>query len=301
MVIDKTKLENFRIFDGNIIKIMTCSNCNVKCKHCYISFKGNFKEYELYDLVTKYAKNYEIRINGTEPLLHKEFLKSIKKAGQTMILTNGLVFKDNYDYIDELKEYGIKTIGISYHFDEHDSISIIPKAYLDNLFNEILKRGMEVQIMTTITSNNYKYIGNYCKYCYDKGINKIRFTNFIIQGNAKLMDKHLMLTDRQREEFFELLDKERKKYSIDVLRIERCGTFGKNIKSYKKFACGAGVDSIVISPDHYAYPCIFLTKPGNEIGFYDKKSKKIYISNEFHNDDKDCLTFLTCNKGKKLF
>ena len=38
-------------FNGNRIIIMTCSDCNTKCKHCYISYNGNFNANELYNAV----------------------------------------------------------------------------------------------------------------------------------------------------------------------------------------------------------------------------------------------------------
>lgn len=28
-------------FSGRNVTIMSCSDCNTRCKHCYVSYKGN--------------------------------------------------------------------------------------------------------------------------------------------------------------------------------------------------------------------------------------------------------------------
>lgn len=289
--------DDYHIFQGKIVKILTCSDCNIRCKHCYISFKGNFDGEELAHIVDNLSSEFEVRINGTEPLLHKEYLQSIKKAHQTMVLTNGLVFKDNYSYIDELKEYGVDTIGISYHFDFHDDISSVKKEYLEKLFAIIISKGLDVRIMSTITSKNYKKVLEYCKFCQDLGVRKIRFTNFMLQGNATNLEKSLILTDAERQEFFEIIDKARSLYPIETLKITRCGSFGKNINSAKEFYCGGGIDSVVMTPDFKIYPCLFLSKSGNGIGYYD--DGKIYISNQFNQNQNECSAMLKLNKVRR--
>lgn len=286
----------YHIYTGKVVKILSCSNCNANCSHCYISFKGNFSEQQLNEVVNSLIERYEVRINGSEPLLHKEYLEALKKTRQQLILTNGLVFKNNYEYISELLNYGINTIGISYHFDLHDSISPVKKDYLDQLFQEIIQRGMNVQIMTTITSQTYQNIPAYCEYCYDNNIKKIRFTNFINQGNATNLDKRLILTDEERQHFFDIIDQTRSIYPKEILEIQRCGSFGKNESSSKPFVCDAGINSVVMTPDLKIYPCLFFSKPGNEIGYY--HDGNIYIDNNYTHDQKECMAVLKLNKTR---
>ena len=38
-------------YTGKTVKIMTCSKCNTKCKHCYINYSGDFDPDELYNIV----------------------------------------------------------------------------------------------------------------------------------------------------------------------------------------------------------------------------------------------------------
>ena len=49
--------------------------------------------------------------------MHKDLLKTLKKVNQYSVMTNGLVFRENYDYLEDIKSTGIKELAISYHFD----------------------------------------------------------------------------------------------------------------------------------------------------------------------------------------
>ena len=51
-------------YNGKIVCIMSCTKCNAKCEHCYISYDGNLSVEELYDMVSFLKDRYEIYING---------------------------------------------------------------------------------------------------------------------------------------------------------------------------------------------------------------------------------------------
>ena len=69
----------FKEYTGKNVTFMSCSDCNTKCKHCYISYKGNFSGEELYSLAKQLMTKHErIVINGTEPLIHPEFYDTYK-------------------------------------------------------------------------------------------------------------------------------------------------------------------------------------------------------------------------------
>lgn len=283
-------------FLGKNVTIMSCSDCNIKCKHCYISYKGNFTAEQLINLATELKKKYIVRINGTEPLLHKDFLDTYKLLGQYGALTNGLVFKNNYKYLDELKSKGIKELKISYHFDFHNTVSKVDKLYLHELFKEIKKRNMNFDIMCTVTSLNYKNIPQYCEEAFNLGASAIKFTNFLNQGNAQNMDKNLILNKSQLNHFFEILHSIRQKYDKEVFKIKRCGSFGDDINHESNFKCIAGTDMVCITPDLNVYSCIFLAKPGFEIGKV--INNKIYIYDEYYNDGKKCCAYDKLNNKK---
>lgn len=131
-------------YTGSTVKIMSCSKCNFKCSHCYIGYDSDFDSDELYNLVDQLRKKYKVKINGTEPLLNKNYLKSFDLAGEDIILTNGLVFKNNLSYIDEIAKTSIKRICISYHFGIHDLISKVSRSFIETLIPEVRKRGLDL-------------------------------------------------------------------------------------------------------------------------------------------------------------
>lgn len=280
-------LKQPKLYTGKTVAIMSCTKCNINCKHCYISYGGNMNGNELYDMVDKLKDKYEIMINGSEPLMNKEYLKSYKLSKFSSPITNGLVFYNNFEYIDELKKAGIDNLRISYHFDMHEKISVVPKEFLEQLFKEIKKRDVKLTIMCSLSKANYENMEQYCEMAKDMGAEVIKFTNFINQGKAKKMDEDLFLDKQDYKKFFELLHKVRDKYDKNVLEIKRCGSFGEDTYGKSNFCCDAGVDYVCITPDKNVYPCIFFCQPGNEIGYY--KDGNIYITKEVNNDQTKCL------------
>lgn len=278
----------FKEYDGREVTIMSCSNCNMKCKHCYISYTGNFKGEELLNMVNTLSKKYNVTINGTEPLLHRDYLESIKVASETIPITNGWVFKDNFGYLDTLKEYGVKELKVSYHFDLHKIISPVPMDYLQELFKEITKRGIKLTIMCSLSAKNYKNIPEYCEQAIKLGASSIKFTNFISQGSARELDKDLILTQQDLNDFFCILRETRQKYDKNILNVQRCGSFGNDETGKSNFNCPAGKNFICITPNYKVYPCVFLCKEGNEIGYYE--DGKIFITKDFQHDEKVCIS-----------
>lgn len=96
----------------------------------------------LFEVASRLFSRHEIRINGSEPLLHSDFLKTVARVKQYSIMTNGLVFINNYDYIEEEKATGIQELAISYHFDMHMMkfpvfLKVISKIYLRRFYDVI--------------------------------------------------------------------------------------------------------------------------------------------------------------------
>lgn len=158
---------------GKLVTVMSCSDCNVNCSHCYISYTGNFSAEDLKNTVLLLSERYDVRINGAEPLIHPDYLDSYAAIRQYGPLTNRLVFRDNYNYLDDIKNAGMKEIHISYHFDFHDKVSIVSKSYLEELFKEISRRGLDLILMCTLTKENYKSLDLYCSEAVRFGAKKL--------------------------------------------------------------------------------------------------------------------------------
>ena len=267
--------KRYEIYKGKSVKIMTCSKCNMKCKQCYIPYKGNFESEELYEIVKILKNNYEIFLNGTEPLLNN-YLDSFRVADEKIVLTNGLVFKNNLGLVDKIKQAGIKRVCMSYQFEIQSDIESVGLNFLDEIFPKIRQKGIDVELMCTITSKNYDKIDLICKKAIELKANYVYFIEFMYQGSAVTkLDKTLMLNDLQRSKFFENLNKIRKSYDKNELYVYRSGNFGKDLYTEKQVVCGAGIDIVTMTPDYKIYPCNLLIDDKYCLGYF--KDGKIYI------------------------
>ena len=274
-------------FKGKDVILMTCSNCNTKCKHCYISYEGNMTEEQVHMLIEGFSNKYNTSINGTEVILHPEFFKFFGKIGQTRIMTNGLEIIKNPEVLSNLKTSGIEIISISYHIGIHDNISAVNKKMIMKVINLAKEYDMKVRLMVTINRYNYRNVKEICAKAVEMGANSIRFTNYLKMGNAEnLPDDYL--SNSQIVEFLKLVEEARSLYPKDFLEIKRCGTFGSGDgKVRSNFKCSAGTDLIAITPDLNVYPCNFLSKPGFEIGKVENGT--IYITKKVQNCGNECI------------
>lgn len=290
-------ISNYTEYKGKHIIIMTCSKCNIKCKHCYISYKGNREPDDLIKMVSVLKNKYIINLNGAEVLTEPRYLEAYKIVGQHHILSNGKVFLDDPSIIKKLKENDVTTVALSYHFGIQNDISVVSEDDLKRIMDLLRKNDIEYRFMTTINSDNYLNVVEFCDRAFNLGARAIKFTNYVLQGNAISYDKRL--TSEQKFEFFKGLNEAREKYSIEDLIIQRCGTFGKDMFSLNdSFHCNCINDSVVLTPDNIVYPCIFLAKENYAIGEY--IDGKIMINKNYNIDSNLCLTDEICNKGKKL-
>lgn len=284
-------------YEGKKIIIMVCSKCNINCKHCYISFSGNRKPDELLTLVKKLKKQYEININGAEILTEPEYLKSFKEIGQNFVMSNGLVFLQNPSICKELRSNGIDSVSLSYHFGIQNKVSLVSYEEFKRIIEIIKNSDLNFRLLTSITKNNYLLVDMMCEEAKKMGARGIKFTNFINQGNAIKLKQDYILNDNEIQEFLIKISKIREKYDKSDLIIERCGTFGKsNVKD--NFHCDSIKNLIVITPDNNIYPCVFLAKPGYEIG--KMVDYKIYLNDDYDTECDKCLSKEICNNKKQL-
>ena len=283
-------------YDGKNVIIMSCSKCNCNCKHCYISYHGCINPNMLNEMVLKLSNRYTIMLNGTEPILNIDYLQSYNLNNQDYLLTNGLAIYNNYDLIDELKKNNINRISISYHYGIHDDISQISTDIIKKTVDLLLTNGFNVRLLCTISSKNYDKVLEFCDVCHSMGVNAVKFTNYIRQGNALQLDNSNILNYKELIYFFKELEMARKKYSKEELLIQRCGSFGPDITKYEDlhFKCLAGIDNVVITPSMDVYRCIFLINDENKIGYYE--DGHIWLYEKEIRDDKYCLAKDECNK-----
>lgn len=281
-------MKDYKEYAGKEVTIMLCSSCNVNCRHCYISYKGDRDIDELSRMIYNLKnKGYEIDLNGAEPLINLQYLKFYKLTNSKNIMTNGLEIYKNPNIIELLKENNITTVEISHHFSLHNEISPIPLSIVEYVIKLCVSNGIKILINTTISKKNYMEIRSICKKAYELGASRIRFNNLINQGQAIHNNlKYDILSSKEISTFFEELKKVREYYNENELYIERSGLFGKDATGIKSnFNCPAGIEDITITPDNLVYPCFFVAKKGFEIGKYEDGIIKIF--KEFKCNRKD--------------
>lgn len=287
-------------YSGNRVIIMTCSDCNTRCKHCYISYKGNFDDEKLYQICNDLSERYWVQLNGTELLLHPDYFKSLELVKQNFLLTNGIQFQKNSDLIQEIARIGIRYVGMSYHFGIHNDISSVSQKIVEDNIPKLSEAGIVTDMRVTITRDNLELIPEMCKKTIELGAKRIKFTNYMLMGAAEALSPNNVLRENDLKRFFEILEQERRKYPKELLRIRRCGTFGNDCNGRKcNFNCPAGKNTVVMTPDFNIYPCIFLTKPGYEIG--KMIDGKIIIFKDIQNDGTKCMAKEVNNNGFKIF
>lgn len=285
-----------RQFFGKDVIMMTCSDCNTRCRHCYISYKGNMQKDELDRLVCKWKQQYNVSLNGTEVIIHPEYFEALEAVGQKRIMTNGIEILRNPSILKKLRNIGVQIISISYHIGIHDSISAVNEQTIKEVIRLAKLNSLRIRLMVTVNKYNYMHVEKICEQAIKLGADSIRFTNFVRLGNAiELPDNSL--TNEQINEFLELIQKVRNLYDKTFLEVKRCGTFGKgNSKIPNNFMCPAGTNLVAITPDMSVYPCNFLAKPGYEIGKVENGI--IYITKKIHNDGNKCIAKEVYNNGE---
>ena len=284
-------------YNGKNVIIMSCSNCNCDCKHCYISYSGSIEPDKLHDMVLKLRDRYHVMINGTEPILNKDYYKSFDLCKQSYILTNGLAIYYNHDLINELKKNNIIGVSMSYHYGIQDEISPISSDIIKDIAKLLLDNEMYVRFLCTISSRNYDKILEFCDEADKLGVNSIKFLNYMRQGKAK-DDMENALNYEELYSFFTYLKEARQTYSKDKLLIQRNGNFGPDITKLHDdhFSCPAGTNMAVITPSMNVYKCVFLINKGQEIGYY--QDGHIWLYKKEIRDDSYCLAEEECNKIK---
>lgn len=257
-------------YNGKYITIMLCSQCNNSCKHCYINFSGRFTEEELSRMIPILKQNYTILLNGTEPILFPEYYKYFKEVNEHRIITNGIEILKNSNVLNQLLQNGINEVWLSYHFKIQDKISNVSEQELIKIVEILKKNNFIVKLMCSLSTHNYQSISKICTRAIKMGVDKIKFTNFISQGNARNnFNCSEFLNQNQINLVLEEIDNARKNISRDELVIQRCGTFGPNPRK-NNFQCLAGQDMIVITPDKKIYDCVFNISDDSCIGYVDE-------------------------------
>jgi len=275
-------------YNGKYVTIMLCSQCNNNCKHCYIRYSGRFTDEELAKLIPVLNQKYTIILNGTEPILFPEYFKYFKMVNEHRILTNGIEILKNPSIISQLLENEINEVWLSYHFEIQDKISRINEDELNKVIQILKQNKFIVKLMCSLSIHNYQNISKICKKAIEIGADKIKFTNFISQGNAKdSFNNQEFLSQEQINQVLHDINKTREITLKKDLIIQRCGTFGPN-QNKNNFQCLAGQDMIVLTPNGKIYECVFDISNDSCIGYIDDDYNLMLDRNKISSKQNHC-------------
>lgn len=255
--------------------LMVSSQCNAKCKHCYLPYEGTRSPEDTLDAVTKLQQDgHSVIIAGSENLMNPMYLESYQKAGQNNILTNGLLLHQDKSLYKQLKEHGIELINLSLHFGIDDVLRSISEEMVADVVRDAKEREFTVQITTTITSQNYRSVEEMCEKAEAFGADRIHFGRFVLLGRGR-DNAELVLSNEQVAQFFEQMVQVRAKY--DNLKIRAEGYFGPRPDSIgEELAaincyCPAGSRVVAIDPDNNVYGCPLSMGKEHIIGRFEDK------------------------------
>src|SRR5574341_1028662 len=155
----------------------TTYRCNLRCGHCYLDTNALTKQstselstqegFRLIDQMAELNPNLLLILTGGEPLLRRDIydlaLYASQKGMMVVLGTNGNLIDD--DIAKKLKASGVTGIGISLDSivpERHDKFRGISGAWDDTLngIEACQRQGIEFQIQTTVTRENFSEIPN---------------------------------------------------------------------------------------------------------------------------------------------
>ena len=180
----------------------TTYRCNLRCSHCYLDTNALTNQsaielstqegYKLIDQMAELNPNLLLILTGGEPLLRKDIYDLSSYASQKGMMvvlgTNGNMIDD--DIARKLKESGVTGIGISLDSivpGRHDTFRGIPGARDDTLngIEACRRQGIEFQIQTTVTKENFNEIPNIIEFSYNLGARVFNLFFLVCTGKGQ--------------------------------------------------------------------------------------------------------------------
>ncbi len=285
-----------REFDGIRVKVVATSQCNVRCKHCYIGYTGKRSAEELMEISDNLLKKYEVRFDGSELLTDMDYLPVFKHVGQTYVCSNGKIFTEKIDSLmNHLKNNGVVNIYLSYHMGMQAQYSQIKAEDLDRIIPILIENGFFVGLMSTFSKRNINMLVAFVEKARELKVEVAQVNPLIIQGRAKysnFMNDILSQKDRQ----YILAECERLSSIYSDLKIEP----GKAFEEWNPGIthCKSVTRKVWLGLDNKIYPCVFLIDPKYAIGEY--INEKIMIYDDVCWNSTRCSAMAYSNRGEEV-
>lgn len=294
--------------------------CNLVCIHCRANAMNKFDEEELstqdaFLLIDEIANNRPqttdhrpnnliLILTGGEPLLRKDIFKIVSYGvtkGLTVVMApNGTLITPKV--ADQIKKVGIKRISVSLDgaiARTHDNIRKVPGAF-DRAIKGIKQAktaGVEFQINTTVTKQNYDQIKEIIDLAIELGAVSCHFFFLVPTGRAKEMAGN-ELSGTEYEDVLGSLSEESRNASIEI-KVVCAPHYFRIIQqskakapSHHTKACLAGDAFCFISYKGDVFPCGYLDVDCGNIKT--QSFKDIWENSPVFNDLRDISKY----KGK---
>jgi radical SAM protein with 4Fe4S-binding SPASM domain len=246
--------------------------CNLSCRHCLTSSSpsvdtsGELPLGRILKLVEEVAFSgaVEIGIGGGEPLLYPhiyDILAAAQDLGvNTVLTTNGIPLTP--EIVKRLSEFDLYEMRVSFEGYQsiHDDIRG-PGRYRQALdaIALLVEKNMRVKARLTLTRRATRELQKLFRDLSSRGVKDIKVTVVKAFGRAS-QNTDLLVDSVNLETAYHLMDMGRK-YALNVelssddfpLSIEQARN--KKPRSGKCRNCGAGLETVYISPSGEVYPC----------------------------------------------
>ena len=191
-------------------------------------------------------------INENE--IDSEFLKQKVINFYTKIINPPNFTSISKELLLELQRIGLDKIVFDYQAYKYETDHMLMGRKEDSRLS-LLKSlitssliGLEVDVHFVPMKLNYKEIGDILEMLEIAGVKNISILNFLPQGRGKTNQKDLQLSDEEIKEFFELLDKNKQRYSGNI-------RIGVPLQGEDTHKCNAGLEKLDIKFDGTVLPC----------------------------------------------
>ncbi|MDO8142615.1 MAG: radical SAM protein [Candidatus Brocadiales bacterium] len=260
----------------------TTYRCNLRCSHCYLDTNALTNQSanelstregrKLIDQMAELNPNLLLILTGGEPLLRKDIYDLSSYASQKGMMvvlgTNGNMIDD--DIARKLKESGVTGIGISLDSivpERHDKFRGISGAWDDTLngIEACRRQGIEFQIQTTVTKDNFNEIPNIIDFSYNIGARVFNLFFLVCTGKGQdLTDITPQQYDQALHQLYEIQNKYRGKMMVGA----KCAPHYRRIVYEHDSAsplirayaggCPAGTHYCRITPEGNVTPCPYM-------------------------------------------
>jgi len=275
-------------FETYVISWNLTKRCNLRCSHCYLDaafLEGDVvdelslsESKKLIDQMAEVNPNACLILTGGEPLLREDIFDiaryAERKGFMVVMGTNGLLLNDIT--LPKMIDAGIKGIGVSLDSIQshvHDRLRGMDGAWGKTIkgIEAARKYGLDFQIQTTITKENYTEIPKMIDFSHELGASGFYLFFLVCTGRGEKMTD---INPEQYEEILSYIYKVHGNYDGMMVRA-KCAPHFKRIayqvdqnspllKGYVG-GCRAGTNYCRISPEGDVTPCPYMPNSAGNV------------------------------------